>query len=201
MQGGVTAVVVLKVGRTDRAFAEFKVVEDARGMQAQHILHDMREVIVRLEGSVQRMPKVEILSSVAKHSQVALQYLKQLPSLLQELWELKILFVDVKTSNFGVFLGRLVAVDCDSMIRYSDPEHIPGPFACTPGHGAVEVLRGDPFVTLRSDVQAFAFLIADMADVSRLSADLQALLRRSMDAEPQNRPSMPEFITGLRALL
>lgn len=188
LQGGIHAVVVLKVGRCDRALAEFAVVEAARAMQAQHILHDMREMIVLSEGSVQRMPRVEILYSVAK-------------ALLQELLQLKILCVDVKPSNFGVFLGRLVAVDCDAMIRYTDAEHIPGPFACTPGHGAVEVIRNDAFVTLRADVQAFAFLIADLADLSQLSADLQALLRRSMDAEPQSRPSMQEFITGLRALL
>ena len=175
----------------------------ARAQQAcaRHILHQHRSIVVCKDGSVQLMPHVTMLSALGHHSDVTLRCLKQLPSLLREMMQLRLLCVDVKASNFAVFGDTLVAVDCDGMVQYSDADNIPGPFTCTKGHGAAEVEAGQPIVTLQSDVQAFAKLINDLVSVTKLSPRAQAVLKRALQLQPRDRPPMEEFISELSASL
>jgi hypothetical protein len=90
--------------------------------------------------------------------------------------------------------------DCDSFVRYDNPQHIPCPRTVTPGHSADEIVkRHSEFVTIESDVQAFARLVRYLATYlpdGPGSTALTALAAR-FDVPVEQRPTMTEFIREL----
>jgi hypothetical protein len=87
--------------------AECEAVSTAEEMQLKHILHggDGREIVVLVKtGMIQFMPTCLMLNelggpSADSHARTALH---QVPELLRELPQMRMLFVDVKPSNLGL---------------------------------------------------------------------------------------------------
>jgi hypothetical protein len=107
--GQFTNGVILQVQQTClvHQVAECEAVTTAKEMQMKHILHggDGREIVVLVKtGMIQFMPTCLMLnelggSSADSHARTALQ---QMPELLRELLQMRMLFVDVKPSNLGL---------------------------------------------------------------------------------------------------
>jgi hypothetical protein len=91
--------------------------------------------------------------------------------------------------------------DCDSFVRYDNPQRIPCPRTATPGHSADEIVHGthSDWVTIDSDAQAFARLVLYLAKYlpeGPGSTTLTALAAR-FDVPIEQRPTMAEFIREL----
>jgi uncharacterized protein (DUF58 family) len=91
--------------------------------------------------------------------------------------------------------------DCDSFVRYYNPQRIPCPRLFTAGYSADEIVHGKhgDWVTVDSDAQAFARLVRYLAKYlpqGRGSTALAALAAR-FDVRVDRRPTMADFIREL----
>jgi hypothetical protein len=91
--------------------------------------------------------------------------------------------------------------DCDSFVEYDNPQRIPCPQMATRDHTVDEIVDGKvgDFVTIESDVQAFARLVRHLARYLSKGPESTALLTLAarFDVTLDRRPTMGEFIREL----